>query len=238
VTFFEDALRIVTQFNDQVFYLKEIREFPNGVTHAFLISNVVVMTICSILVVARKYSEFAVAGLAATVIAQYIGYGYRLLFGINYFLRTLSVFGGLLMILVDSWVRKPQVMAGLPSIEDKDRKMYFQLAGRVLLIFLFIGFVFNGTWDVLRIIVALFGFVACVMVVVGFKAKFSATMLVALLSIFNVLVNDFWKLREDHWNKDGARYDFFQVLSIVGGLLLLVNNGAGKYSMDEKMKNR
>ena len=39
---------------------------------------------------------------------------------------------------------------------------------------------------------AALGFVACVMVVVGFKAKFSAIMLVVILSVFNLLVNNFW----------------------------------------------
>lgn len=43
-----------------------------------------------------------------------------------------------------------------------------------------------------EVVVALFGLVACVMVVVGFKAKFSAIMLVLILSVFNVLVNNFW----------------------------------------------
>jgi uncharacterized membrane protein YphA (DoxX/SURF4 family) len=43
--------------------------------------------------------------------------------------------------------------------------------------------------------VSLLGFVACVMVVVGFKAKLSAIILVLLLSIFNVLVNNFWTVR-------------------------------------------
>ncbi len=70
--------------------------------------------------------------------------------------------------------------------------MYFQLAGRVLLIFLFIGFVFSGEWNIWRIVVSLIGLVACIMVVVGFKAKASATLLVVILSIFNVLVNNFW----------------------------------------------
>ncbi len=96
------------------------------------------------------------------------------------------------MVLSDSWVRKTKAFAGLPEIDEKDRKMYFQLAGRVLLIFLFVGFVFSGSWSVGRVVVAGVGAVACVMVVVGFKAKFSATMLVVILSGFNLLVNNFW----------------------------------------------
>src|SRR5437667_7372725 len=111
------------------------------------------MTACSILVIARRYSEYAVAGLLGVVITQALGYG--LIFDLNFFLRNLSVMGGLLMVLSDSWVRKTKAFAGLPQIEEKDRKMYFQLAGRVLLIFLFIGFVFSGQWSVWRVIVSL-----------------------------------------------------------------------------------
>ncbi len=209
------------------------------------------MVSCSTLVITRKYSDYAVGGLIGVVVTQALGYG--LIFDLNFFLRNLSVMGGLLMVLSDSWVRKSKAFAGLPQIDEKDRKMYFQLAGRVLLIFLFVGFVFSGKWSVWRVIVALFGFVACVMVVVGFKAKFSAIMLVVILSVFNILVNNFWtvslspaenltqrliyvQLHEHHPHKDFAKYDFFQILSIVGGLLLLVNSGPGKYSIDEKKK--
>lgn len=148
------------------------------------------MSICSTLVIARKQTEFAVAGLLVVVITQGIGYG--LIFDLNFFLRNLSVVGGLLMVLSDSWVRKKFVPAGLPQLDEKDRKMYVQLAGRVLLIFLFVGFVFSGQWSFWRVLVSLFGLVACVMVIVGFKAKWSAIVLVVLLSVFNVLVNNFW----------------------------------------------
>jgi len=210
------------------------------------------MATCSTLVIIRKHSEYAVGGLIGVVITQALGYG--LIFDLNFFLRNLSVMGGLLMVLSDSWVRKTKAFAGLPQIEEKDRKMYFQLAGRVLLIFLFIGFVFSGQWSPWRVIVSLIGLVACVMVVVGFKAKFSATLLVVILSIFNILVNNFWtvsdvnslsttghnanmsQLHEHHPHKDFAKYDFFQILSIVGGLLLLVNSGPGQFSIDEKKK--
>lgn len=213
VTFLEDALRIITQWNDQLLYLHDWRKstthpptqyapamltcvvsaVPNGLTHLFLIVNVLAMISCSTLVIARKYSDYAVGGLIGVVVTQALGYG--LIFDLNFFLRNLSVMGGLLMVLSDSWVRKSKAFAGLPSVDEKDRKMYFQLAGRVLLIFLFIGFVFSGTWSIWRVIVAALGFVACVMVIVGFKAKFSAIMLVVILSIFNLLVNNFWTVR-------------------------------------------
>ena len=150
----------------------------------------IAMCACSTLVIARKRTEYAVAGLMGVVVLQGLGYG--LIFDLNFFLRNLSVVGGLLMVLSDSWVRKKFVPAGLPQLDEKDRKMYVQFAGRVLLIFLFIGFVFAGTWSFWRVIVSGFGLIACVMVVVGFKAKWSAIILVVLLSVFNILVNNFW----------------------------------------------
>lgn len=148
------------------------------------------MTSSSFLVIIRKYTEYAVGGLLGVVVTQALGYG--LIFDLNFFLRNLSVMGGLLMVLSDSWVRKKFAPAGLPQIDEKDRRMYFQLAGRVLLIFLFIGFVFAGEWSIWRVLVSVIGLVACVMVVVGFKAKWSAILLVVILSIFNLLVNNFW----------------------------------------------
>jgi uncharacterized membrane protein YphA (DoxX/SURF4 family) len=151
------------------------------------------MVSCGTLVIARKHSEYAVAGLLGVVVSQAIGYG--LIFDLTFFVRNLSVIGGLLMVLSDSWVRKRFAPAGLPQIDEKDRKMYVQFAGRVLLIFLFLGFVFAGSWTIWRVMVSILGLMACVMVVVGFKAKWSATILVVILSVFNLFVNNFWTVR-------------------------------------------
>ncbi len=167
---------------------------PWGLTHLFLAVNVIAMLSCSILVIARKYPEYAVFGLIGVVITQALGYG--LIFDLNFFLRNLSVMGGLLMVLSDSWVRKKFAPAGLPLPNEKDRKKYIQLAGRILLILLFVGFIWSGNWGVARIFVSLFGLVACVMVVVGFKAKWSAILLVVILSVFNLVVNNFWTVRK------------------------------------------
>lgn len=188
----------------------------------------------SVGVIARRYPEYSVAALLGVVILQGLGYG--LLFDLSFFLRNLSVVGGLLMVLSDSLATKKKLFAGLPSISETDRRKYVLLAGRILLIFLFIGFIFQGNWSVGRVFVSIVGLGACIMVAVGFKAKWSASFLVLLLSIFNVLVNKWWSVHPAHPQRDFLKYDFFQTLSIVGGLLLLVNMGPGGISVDEKKK--
>ncbi|CAI2163216.1 10915_t:CDS:2 [Funneliformis geosporum] len=234
VTFIEDAFRILFQWTDQLYYLEKIRSMPWGISHIFLASNIITMFICSFLVVKRKYPEYAVGGLFIVVVAQSIGYG--LWNEVNFLLRGLSVIGGLLMVLSDAFSKKKSVFADLPQLSERDRKTYFQLAGRILLIFLFIGFVFHGEWSLARFTISIIGFIACIMVVVGFKAKWSATFLVLFLSIFNIFINNFWSLHHVNPQRDFLKYDFFQTLSIVGGLLLLVNMGPGGISIDEKKK--
>ncbi|KAK4691843.1 ER-derived vesicles protein, partial [Phenoliferia sp. Uapishka_3] len=265
VTFLEDALRILTQISDQNYYLQvsptaqertprgstqkvrladlelnrsqKHRGFPRGLSHIFLYTNVIIMLACSGLVMAKRYPDYATGGLFFVVLAQGLGYG--LIFNLDFFLRNLSVIGGLLMVLSDSLSTRKSSFANIPSLElnDTDRKKYFQLAGRVLLVFLFLGFVFNGKFSVARTFVSVVGLVACIMVAIGFKAKLSALFLVVVLSIFNLSINNFWAVHAAHPQRDFLKYDFFQTLSIVGGLLLLVNLGPGDLSMDKTKKH-
>ena len=174
----------------------------------------------SYMVIARKHSEIGVGALLGVVVSQALGYG--LVFDVNFFFRwgnlfeastnefrNLSVIGGLLMVLSDSLHRRKIAFAGLPELSDpsSQNRTYFQLAGRVLLIFLFLGFIFKGdSWSAIRIAVSTFGLLACVMVAVGFKAKYSAMFLVALLSIFNVLLNNFWSVSSSHPHRDFLKY--------------------------------
>ncbi|KAK7046648.1 surfeit locus protein 4 [Favolaschia claudopus] len=234
VTFLEDALRILTQWGDQLWYLQQHRKFPWGLSHLFLLINVAVMLGASGMVVLKRFTEYAVAGLLSVVIIQ--GFGYGLIFDLNFFLRNLSVIGGLFMVFSDSMVSRKKLFAGLPSISETDRRKYFLLAGRVLLIFLFLGFILQGTWSIARVFVSVFGLAACVMVAVGFKAKWSASFLGVVLSVFNVFANNWWSVHSKHPQRDFLKYDFFQTLSIVGGLILLVNMGPGGLSVDEKKK--
>ncbi|EIN08855.1 SURF4-domain-containing protein [Punctularia strigosozonata HHB-11173 SS5] len=235
VTFLEDALRILTQWGDQLWYLQRHRKFPWGISHFFLLINVITMLVGSGAVITKKHTELAVGGLLGVVIIQ--GFGYGLIFDLNFFLRNLSVIGGLFMVFSDSMVNRNRRFAGLPTISDSDRRKYFLLAGRILLIFLFLGFIIQGQWSFVRLLVSIVGLAACGMVAVGFKAKWSATFLVLVLSVFNVFANNWWSVHSAHPQRDFLKYDFFQTLSIVGGLILLVNMGPGGLSVDEKKKN-
>ena len=144
----------------------------------------------------------------------------------------------MLLCFADSLLRnrsRNNLFASIPSLSATERHQYIQLAGRVLLIVLFLGAVFQGDWSPLRYVASVLGFIACVMVAVGFKAKWSASFLVACLCVTNILINNWWS-RSHQYARDVARYDFFQCTSIMGGLLLLISMGPGELSYDEKKK--
>ncbi|PIA16501.1 SURF4-domain-containing protein [Coemansia reversa NRRL 1564] len=235
-TFIEDAVRILVQWQNQLYFLQAYRGFPWGLSHMFLFLNVATMLICSALAIGRRRTEYAVGGLFAVTVVQ--GFAYGLIFDFKFFLRNLSVVGGLLMLLAEALLsRRRNVFAGLPTMSDEDRSKYVLLGGRVLLILLFASFVFSGSLTLGRMVVIAVGGLSCVMVAVGFKAKWSAIVLVAILSVFNLLVNNWWSIDFNPTHRDFVKYDFFQTLSIMGGFLLLVNVGPGSFSVDEKKKN-
>jgi hypothetical protein len=74
----------------------------------------------SFCVMTKRYTEYAVGGLLAVVVIQGLGYG--LIFDLNFFLRNLSVIGGLFMVFSDSMVSRKTPFAGLPTLSENDRK--------------------------------------------------------------------------------------------------------------------
>jgi uncharacterized membrane protein YphA (DoxX/SURF4 family) len=149
--------------------------------------------------------------------------------------------GGLLLCLSESLLRKRKsssnLFASLPTLTETERHQYFQLAGRILLVLLFFGFIIQGEWSLLRIFVTMIGLASSIMVVVGFRAKWSASFLVTFLCIMNVIVNNWWSIHHSTYSRDVTKYNFFQCLSIMGGLLLLISIGPGHLSYDEKKKD-
>lgn len=235
-TFFEDGFRLFSQWDAQVYYIWKIRGIPRFITVLYLFFNIVLMYLGSISVVAHKQLIYGVGALLFVIISQAFAYG--LVFNFYFFFRNMSVIGGLLMVLSDAFVRDRRALAlpGLPIIEDKDKSKYFQLAGRIMLIFLFISYMFTEGGSAFKILTSLFGLGACILIAIGYKTRLSAASLVLLLVWKNLASNRYWAYETDDPLRDFLRYEHFQVLSIIGGLLLVVNSGPGALSMDEKKK--
>jgi uncharacterized membrane protein YphA (DoxX/SURF4 family) len=195
-TFFEDSVRIMTQWSDQVVYLSRHQGMPVWFAGFFLIVNVCLMLAGSTMAVLRKFTTIAVGMLATVIVMQTFGYG--LIFHLDFFFRNLSVVGGLLLLLAESMAKKKDLFAGLPQMSETDKSHYLQLAGRVLLVMLFLSFLLAGDMSYVRITMSLIGFGVALMVVVGFKAKYSALFLVLVLSIANVFLNNWWSLHHNH----------------------------------------
>ncbi|VVT50328.1 uncharacterized protein SAPINGB_P002708 [Magnusiomyces paraingens] len=235
-TFFEDGVRLTSQWQSQVNYIWKYRGVPKLITVLFLALNVLCMFGGSLAVVAHKQLVYGVGALAFVVISQALVYG--LLFNAQFFVRNLSILGGLLMVVSDAFVRDKRAlsMPGLPMLEPKDRARYLQLAGRILLMFLYLSYALSDATTWARTFGALLGLSACVCVAIGFKARLSAALLVLMLAWRNFTSNKYWDYEAGHPVRDFLRYEHFQILSIVGGLLLVVNSGPGAISVDEKKK--
>ncbi|KAJ2526916.1 ER-derived vesicles protein erv29, partial [Coemansia sp. RSA 1933] len=67
-TFIEDAVRILVQWQNQLYFLQAYRGFPWGISHTFLLVNVVTMLVCSGLAISRRSTEIAVGGLFTVIV--------------------------------------------------------------------------------------------------------------------------------------------------------------------------
>ena len=152
-----------------------------------------------------------------------------------YCCRNLALGGGLLLLFAEATGEAKTMFAGLPSTGINQTQNYIQLAGRLLVIFMFLT-LFNFELSVLQLIELVIGSVLMTAVAIGYRTKLSALLLVIWLSILNVVINDWWNVPTNRIMRDFLKYDFFQTLSVIGGLLFVVALGPGGVSWDEHKK--
>ncbi|XP_055912891.1 surfeit locus protein 4 homolog [Eupeodes corollae] len=232
-TFFEDGLRMWFQWNEQREYMNMSWGCGNFLATVFVLVNLIGQLGGCGMVLARFKVEIATGVLFSIVVLQTIAYS--ILWDPQFLLRNLALIGALLLVLAESRVEGRSLFAGVPSLGENKPKNVMQLAGRILLAFMFITLI-RFEFSFLQIVQDIIGSILMVLVTIGYKTKLSALILVALLTILNLYHNAWWSIPAYKPLRDFLKYDFFQTLSVIGGLLMIVSLGPGGVSMDEHKK--
>jgi len=140
-----------------------------------------------------------------------------------------------MLLLVESKPDAKSLFAGVPTLGDNKPKNYMQFAGRILLIVMFLTII-RIDFHPIHMCINILGTILIVLVAIGYKTKLSAFTLVIMLSILNIVANPFWTIESDKPLHDFLKYDFFQTMSVIGGLLFIVALGPGGVSLDEHKK--
>lgn len=232
-TFLEDGLRMWFQWTEQKDYINLTWRCGEFLGHTFVVVNMVLQVAGCLMILIRKYVTVAVGMLFGIILLQSVTY--TVLWDFRFFMRNMALAGGLVLLLAEANTEVKTMFAGVPTMGGNQKQSYMQLAGRLLVIFMFLT-LFSLELSPFRLIELLIGSVLLVCVGVGYKTKLSALVLVAWLTITNFLLNAFWLVPHNRIMRDFMKYDFFQTFSVVGGLLFVVALGPGGVSVDEHKK--
>lgn len=160
--------------------------------------------------------------------------GYNIIWDYPFLLRNISLFGAVLLLWAECNQEGRSLFAGVPTLDENKPKNYLQLAGRVCLALMLLTVLrFEWSFQLIQIPVAC-TLMMCVFV--GYKTKLSAFVLVLWLTALNFWLNAWWRVESHKSVRDFLKYDFFQTLSVVGGLLMIVYLGPGGVSVDDYKK--
>jgi len=162
--------------------------------------------------------------------------GYSILWDPKFLARNLALVGAVLLLYSETMQEARTIFAGVPSMGDEPKgKQYLQLSGRLLLVLMFmtlIHFDFNSR----NMIYIIFGIPMILMVAVGYKTKLVSITLIVALFIHNMRYNNFWRHSTKTYIFDFKKFDFFQALSVIGGIIQLIVYGPGGLSVDDRLK--
>lgn len=232
-TFLEDGLRMWFQWTEQTEYMDLLWSCGRFLATVFVLVNLVGQLGGCVMVIGRWNVSIACGVLFFIVVLQTVAY--NIFWDLQFLFRNLALIGALLLVLAESRVEGRSLFAGVPSLGDNKPKNLLQLAGRILLAFMFITLI-RFEISFLQIFQDILGSILMVLVTVGYKTKLSALLLVLILSALNFYHNAWWTIPDHKPLRDFLKYDFFQTLSVIGGLLMIVSLGPGGVSMDEHKK--
>ncbi|CAE1317372.1 ERV29 [Acanthosepion pharaonis] len=232
-TFLEDGIRMWNQWSEQRDYMNATWNCGVFLASMFVLFNLIGQLGGCVMVLSRQRVPTACGILFGIIFIQTVAYS--ILWDLKFLLRNLALAGGVLLLLAESKAEGRSLFAGLPSLGEDNPKQYMQLSGRILLVLMFLTLL-RFDLNLFQIIENLVGTGLILLVAVGYKTKLSAMVLVVWLTALNLYFNAWWNIPDYRPMRDFLKYDFFQTLSVVGGLLLVVAYGPGGVSMDEHKK--
>ena len=165
-------------------------------------------------------------------VCQVLAYG--IYWDVGFLFKNIALCGALLLLLVRQ--ESKRLLAGLPQLENESSN-YMQLVARILLVLMF-STLLKLEFSIWQLLQNIIGSALMVMVTIGYKTKLSALILVFWLTVLNLWQNQWFNIPSYNPARDFLKYDFFQTLSVIGGLLLVVSQGAGGLSLDEHKVSR
>lgn len=142
-----------------------------------------------------------------------------------------------MLLLAESKREARSLFVGVPTMENvqNNPKNLMQLSGRIMLVLMFLTLL-KFTFKPMDVVKNIIGGILMSCIAAGFRTKVNSMALVFWLAFLNISMHDFWKHRSGSIMHDYKKFDFFQTLSVIGGLLMLVSIGPGGVSLDERKK--
>ena len=248
--FVQDGVDILLHWDEQFHYMTmAMKRRPTVASLCLAVASALQLT-CSALILRPRWLGPSRVTPASTALVVFVAVQ-PLLYGqtadVDSLCRSVTLVGGLLLLLWGENLRRWRATSnGMPLDFQSLNTHRLQLAGRLLLTFVFF---FQALWSengglhtvIARptvlgaaFVAALFGL--AVFISVGFKTEWSALSLVVFLGVTNVWLNPFWNAPVRLY--DLYKYNFFQTLSIMGGLVLLAVHGPGSISFDHNLGHK
>jgi len=234
-TFIEDGIRMCTQWGEQRDYIDSTWGCGWFLAVLFVLINLFGQIGSSVLILSRKHVVPACYALFGIICLQTIAYS--ILWDIKFLARSLSLCGAVMLLLAENQKSGGNIFTQNIMFDDANQKNknYMLLSGRLLLVLMFLSLM-HLKFSPVEIIRNIIGIALISMITIGFKTKLMSVTMVLWLLGMNLAFNDFWRHRTASIMYDFKKYDFFQTMTVIGGLLILVLIGPGGLSYDERKK--